>query len=175
MPANTPKVLIVTALLTMAPCSPAGDAPLDGTPLQALAGYIGDWEINTTWADGSELWSYNEFRPGLGGSFLEITTSAKDENGKVYERYFTIFAYDSASDRLQSYGFTFDGTVTVVEDIELEGDASNAALTSQWGSPESQIRQTIRLVSSDTYNWKVWSGDGQNWELIMDADWQRVE
>ena len=175
MPANTRYVLIITALLTIAPCSPAGDAPLNGTPLSPLAGYIGDWEIDTTWADGSQLWSYNEFRSGLGGNFLEITTSTKDENGRVYERYFTIFAYDDASNKIQSYGFTFDGSVTVVENIKLEGDASNAALTSQWGTAESQIRQTIRLVSRDAYNWKVWAGDGENWELIMDADWQRVD
>ena len=175
MPDSTSKALIITALLMIAPCSPAGETTLEGTPLEALAGYIGDWEIDTTWADGSKLWSYNEFRPGLGGKFLEITTSTKDENGKVYELYFTIFAYDSGSDTLQSYGFTSDGTVTVVEDIQVEGEASNAALTSQWGSAESQIRQTIRLVSADAYNWRVWSGDGENWELIMDANWQRVD
>ena len=45
------------------------------------------------------------FASGLGGEFLEIRTFAKNENDEIIRRrYFTIFAYDKASDKVQSYG-----------------------------------------------------------------------
>ena len=138
--------------------------------------YIGDWEIDATWADDSALWSRNEFRVGLGGEFLEIRTYAKDENDTIYQRYFTIFAYNKETQKLQSYGFTYDGTVTVVDDVKMEGSVSDATLTSQWNDGKAQIRQEIQIVSRDEYSWKVWSGDsdGHSWLLIMAANWRRI-
>ena len=169
----TPALL--ACLLSFVPCSKAGEVTLDRTQLWQMAMFIGDWEINETWEDGSELWSRNEFRVGLGHEFLEIRTFAKDENGKVYERYFTILAYDKESETVKSYGFTYDGTVTIVDDVKLEGSVTDAAVTSQWGTGDSQIRQTIQIVTRDEYSWKVWSGNGTDWEMIMDGTWRRVD
>ena len=167
--------IAVIILVAFAPGGSAGEVPLDRTKLWQMAMYIGDWEINETWEDGSELWSHNEFRVGLGGEFVEIRTFAKDDNDEVYQRYFTIFAYDNDSDTVRSFGFTSDGTVTVVDDVKLEGSVTNAAITSQWGSGESQFRQTIQIVSRNAYSWRVWSGNGTDWSLIMDGTWRRVD
>ncbi len=172
---RTKTAAAVIILMTLAPCGSAGEVPLDRTKLWQMAMYIGDWEINETWEDGSELWSRNEFRVGLGGVFVEIRTYAKDDNDEVYQRYFTIFAHDKVSDTVRSYGFTNDGTVTVVDNVKLEGSVTDAAITSQWGSGDSQFRQTIQIVSRNAYSWKVWSGNGTNWNLIMDGTWRRAD
>ena len=56
----------------------------------------------------------------------------------------------------------------------LEGSVVDAAVTSQWGTGDDQIRQTIQLISRDEYGWKVWSGNGTDWTMIMDGTWRRV-
>ncbi|MDJ0711243.1 MAG: hypothetical protein QNJ14_12665 [Woeseiaceae bacterium] len=166
---------VIACLLTIVPCSNAGELPLDDTPLWQLAMYVGDWEIDETWEDGTEIWSRNEFRVGLGDEFLEIRTYAKDEEGNVYQRYFTIFAYDKLDQAVKSYGFTYDGTVTIVDNVKLDGSVADASVTSQWGEGDNQFRQTIRIASRDEYSWKVWTGNGNDWEMIMDGTWNRVD
>ncbi len=168
---------LIVALLCMAqaPTARAGEVPLDGAPLSALAGYIGNWEIDTEWSDGSRLWGRNEFTVGLAGQFINIDTYARDGDGDKYQRYFSVYSADAETGELTAYGFNFDGTVTIVDDIELSGDVANATLTTRWNAGDSGIRQTIQLISKDEYTWKVWSGSGDEWELIMDGTWKRVD
>jgi hypothetical protein len=161
--------------MPQAPTAHAGELPLDGTPLSALAGYIGNWEIDTEWSDGSRLWGRNEFTVGLAGQFINIDTYARDGDGDKYQRYFSVYSADAETGELTAYGFNFDGTVTIVDDIELTGDVADATLTTRWSAGDSDIRQTIQLVSKDEYTWKVWSGSGDEWELIMDGTWKRVD
>ena len=67
---------------------------------------------------------------------MEIGTFTKDEEGRIYERCYTIFSADSGA---------------------------------------SQFEQTIRIVSPDTYSWKVWVGSDDNRMLIMDGVYDRVD
>ena len=170
---------LILAILSMPPATTAraGEVPLDGTPLWALAGYIGNWEIDAEWSDGSRLWGRNEFTVGLAGQFINIDTYARDGDGDgdKYQRYFSVYAADPTTGALTAYGFNFDGTVTIVDDIELTGTVTDASLTTRWSAGDSEIRQTIRLISEDEYSWKVWSGSGDGWELIMDGTWKRVD
>ena len=168
---------LLAIILLLPQTSPvrAGEVPLDGTPLWALAGYIGNWEIDTEWADGSRLWGRNEFTVGLAGQFINIDTYAQDGDGEKYQRYFSVYSADAETGELTAYGFNFDGTVTVVDDIELTGGVADAALTTQWSAGDTRIKQTIKLLSKDAYSWKVWQGSEENWELIMDATWKRVD
>jgi len=113
----------------------AGEVPLDGTPLSALSGYIGNWEIDTEWSDGSRLWGRNEFTVGLAGQFINIDTYARDGDGDKYQRYFSVYSADAETGELTAYGFNFDGTVTIVDDIELSaGDPFWTAFV-EWVSP----------------------------------------
>lgn len=175
------KQSLIAGLIVALLCIPqattarAGEVPLDGTPLSALAGYIGNWEIDTEWTDGSRLWGRNEFTVGLAGQFINIDTYARDNDGEKYQRYFSVYSADPETGALRAYGFNFDGSVTVVDDIELTGDVADATLTTRWSAGDSEIRQTIQLISENEYTWKVWSGSGDDWELIMDDTWRRVD
>ncbi len=166
------KLLVLILVLAMAGKTVADDAPFAGTPLAPLAAFIGNWEINTTWADGTSLWSRNEFTVGLGGRFLEARTFAKDGDGDVYERYRTVYGVDPDTGELISYGFTNDGSVTIVDNMTVEEDGP--ALTSEWSGNGTTIRQTVRFTSADEYNWKVWMRGDDDWTEIMNANWQRV-
>lgn len=168
-------LIIAVLCVSQGPTARAGEVPLDGTPLWALAGYLGNWEIDTEWSDGSRLWGRNEFTVGLAGQFINIDTYARDGDGDKYQRYFSVYSADAETGELTAYGFNFDGTVTIVDDIELTGSVTDATLTTRWSAGDSDIRQTIQLVSKDEYTWKVWSGSGDEWELIMDGTWKRVD
>jgi hypothetical protein len=170
-------IRLAFAVLLMAAAIPAdsGEVPLDGTPLWQMGMFIGNWEIDTQWSDGTPLWTRNEFTVGIGGQFVEIRTFTRDEKGEVYERYYTIFSADAETGKVTSYGFTYDGTVTVVDDVGITGSVTDAALTSRWGTGDSQIRQTVQIVSRDAYSWKVWAGSDENWTLIMDGVYDRVD
>ena len=169
--------LVVLAALAAGSFAQAESGNLDGTPLEGLTAYLGDWEVDTQWSDGSPLWSRNEFRLGLGGKFIEVRTFTKDENDQVYERYYTIFANDAERGSVDSYGYTYDGTVTIIEGIEVDNSNGSGTMTTEWSAGADAIRQTISVTSGETYNWKVWAkGEGQeDWSLIMDADYRRVD
>lgn len=170
------KITSLTLLMLTLATARAGSAGLDGTPLGALAGYLGDWEVATQWADGTPLWARNEFRVGLGGKFIEARSFTKDENDEIYERYYTIFAIDPESGTFTSYGYTYDGTVTIVEGIEVDNADGSGTMTTEWSAGADAIRQTVSVTSDESYNWKVWSkGAEEDWALIMDADYQRVD
>ena len=168
-------LIIAVLCVSQGPAARAGEVPLDGTPLWALAGYLGNWEIDTEWSDGSRLWGRNEFTLGLAGQFINIDTYARDGDGDKYQRYFSVYSADAETGELTAYGFNFDGTVTIVDDIELTGSVTDATLTTRWSAGDSDIRQSIQLISKDEYTWKVWSGSGDEWELIMDGTWKRVD
>ena len=168
-------LIVIILCLPKAPIAQAGEVPLDGTPLWALAGYIGNWEIDTEWSDGSRLWGRNEFTVGLGGQFINIDTYARDGDGDKYQRYFSVYSANAETGALTAYGFNFDGTVTIVDDIELTGDVGDATLTTRWSAGDADIRQSIQLISKNEYTWRVWSGNDDEWELIMDGTWKRVD
>lgn len=167
------SLLTLSLLLSTGLAPRAGEVPLDGTPLWPLAWFIGQWEIDTTWSDGTPLRSRNVFTVGLGGRFLEAQTFAADGDGDMYERYRTIYAYDNETGQIVSYGFTYDGSVTIVDDMKLDEDGP--ALTSEWSGDGAAIRQTVKFLSPDEYNWKVWTRTDGDWGLIMDANWHRVD
>jgi len=152
-------------------------APFSGTPLEALAGYLGNWEINGAWLNGTPIWSRNEFTVGIGGNFLVGRTFTKNEKGELYERYLTMFAHDAKSGNFKSHGFTFDGTVTVVDPLEVGGEAGQESITTKWSSGGSDLKQSVQLTSKTSYSWKVWVRETgtQDWTLIMDGVWKRVD
>lgn len=178
--------LLVTALLAASPlvadAEAAAASPFDGTPMEKLAGYLGSWEIDATWADGNKLWARNEFTAGLGNAFLDAKTFAKDGDGEVYERYRTVFAFDAASGSFKSYGFTYDGTVSVVDSVAVAGEKGKESITSSWKAGGQELKQEVQLVDENSYTWKVYvrptgagEAKGGEWTQIMDGVWKRVD
>ena len=174
---STMRGLVAFLGLITASFAAAESGTLEGTPLEGLTAFLGNWEVETQWADGTPLWARNEFRIGLGGNFIEASSFTKDENDKVYERYYTIFANDTESDSITSYGYTYDGSVTIIEGINVANVDGFVTMTTEWSAGADAIRQTVSVTSNETYHWKVWakSAGQEGWALIMDTDYQRVD
>lgn len=156
-----------------------GARDFSGTPLAPLGAFLGTWEIDGAWADGTKLWSRNEITVGLAGKFVDVRTFARDGEGEAYERYRTVFAAGSEAGRMVSYGFTYDGTVSVVDQIAAGGDGIGAFVESRWTSGAQAIKQRIEMTADDAYRWQVWTRPAADaeaaWAAIMDGTWRRTE
>ena len=146
--------------------------------LQAFEPFVGSWTIDAKWSGGSELWARNEYSVGMNGNFVEAKTFTKNEHGKEYQRYFTIWRHNAENKKVESYGFTFDGSVTnAISDMDTS-DAEHPVIRSKWRTADSKsyIKQEVRLIDAKSYGWKVWSSeDGEEWTQIMDGVWKKKE
>lgn len=146
--------------------------------LAAFEKFAGEWVIDGKWMSGGDIWAKNVYSVGMNGNFFEAKTYAKNEHDKEYQRYHTIWRYNPEKEKVESYGFTFDGTVTIT-DSELDlTDVKHPLIRSQWrSSPESpMIKQEVRLIDDESYGWKVWSSeDGKEWEQMMDGVWKKTK
>jgi uncharacterized protein YndB with AHSA1/START domain len=163
----------LTAGASPQPAAISGDGSrLEGKPLGALAPFIGDWEIESAWADGTALWARNEYRVSMNGAFVEATTWAKDGDGEPYPRYRTVYSWDG--DSIVATGFTFDGTVSTV-DMGVPGDGS-PLLVAEWGEYPARIRQWVDAPVDGAYRWRVWMLPSDDAEPVamMDGMWKRA-
>lgn len=151
------------------------DALADG-PLAPYVPFLGTWEIHHHWKDGTPIWSLNEFEIGPGGNFVIARTFTRDGDGKVYERYHTYFSHDEEKG-IVSHGFTYDGSVSIVEGIESFEGKTGPGFTSYWSPGSAQVKQSVEILDTDSYRWRVWTRteDSQPWHEIMDGVWKRID
>lgn len=157
--------------------APARPAALADGPLSAYAPFLGTWEIDDAWADGRPIRARNTYTPGIGGNFIEAHTVATDEQGKPYERYHSVMAWDADKQAAVNYAFTFDGTVGVVP-IKRADDTETPTFNSVWPAEGGKLRQRLSFdPSGETYHWQVWfrPEGAEDWQALMDADWHRVK
>ena len=161
--------------------SPRGfrDGPAEallGTPLEPLMAYIGDWEVNAAWGDGTVLWARNEYRVLLGGAFVDVLTWARDGDGDPYLRYYTVYRWDAERERIIARGFQSDGSSEMLELVPVD-DAEGAGFQTEWGDAPARIRQRVGTPENGAYRWRVWmiAGDDAEPAPIMDAAWIRKD
>ena len=177
--------LVAIAGFTLLACHAAAqDSDDTGSPalkesLKFFAPYEGTWEIDGEWTAGGSIWARNEYMTGMNGNFFTARTWSRTEAGKVYQRYETTWRINPENERLQSYGFTYDGTVTITES-EIDNSASgHPVIRARWqaDSESPHIKQEVQMNEDETsYQWRVWSSpDGDNWTQIMDGVWKKIE
>lgn len=176
------RSLALVAALMLTPVSLAQDAPLTPEPrpaqigegpLEPLNHFLGDWEIEATWAWGATLRARNEYRVGLNARFVEVTTIVSDNNGPAYERYLSF--YTAHNNDFKAVGFTFDGSVSELP-YTLEREGETIVITTDTTTNGARLRQRFETQGDDAYTWKAWmTAPGADTEqLIMDGVWKRV-
>jgi hypothetical protein len=142
--------------------------------LKAFTPFIGTWEIDGEWLSGEKIWARSEYKVGMEGNFVEARTWTRGEDGQAYQRYLTIWRWDTESSKVTSHGFTFDGSYTGI-DTEVNLVDGVGTLKSNWKMGETGIEQVVQTVDANHYSWKVWSMTGETKTLLMDGVWKRVE
>ena len=141
--------------------------------LAPLEGFLGTWELDAAWSSGAKLWSKAEYRPVLGGQFVEVKTWVRDGDGPVYLRYQSYLGID-AEGGVMARNFNHDGTTKNV-DYKMPEPGT---LVTEWSMGETSIRERYEPTSAETARWQVWmrpaSGDAE-WTQVMDGTWKRIE
>lgn len=144
--------------------------------LMAFAPYEGTWICESEWTAGGAFWAKNEYAVGMNGNFLEAATFARNSSGGIYQRYKTTWLYNMSENRMEAYGFTYDGTVIVTyPEIDSSGEGQ-PVIRSQWKQPGGTfVKQEVQMNADlATYHWRVWSSkDEKNWNQIMDGTWKK--
>lgn len=141
-------------------------------PLQRFLG--GQWEVHGTWSSGGALHARTIYEIGIGGKFIQAKTFALRKDGTEYQRYESIFGWNTEEKLLNFSSYTFDGSVGT--GIIKSTNANTLSYEGTKGSPSASgtLGQTIEFLSQDEARWIVWLKTEEGNKQLLDATWKRT-
>lgn len=139
--------------------------------LAAWESFLGTWEIDATWTGGNKLWSKGEYRPVMGGRFINIKTWVRDGDGPMYLRYESMLGAGAEDGTFTAHNFVHDGKYQTA-DYRLE----DGALVTAWEMGGTKIRERLTPSSETETRWQVWMQPpgSEDWMPMMDGTWRKV-
>jgi hypothetical protein len=169
----TARLLLIAFTLLSADRLCAADEPASPDKLAPLAPFAGEWQIDAKWSDGRPLHARNLYTWGLGKKIMTSKTFVTAD-GKEYQRYEGILAWHPDKKSLFHISFTYDGSLSQsIVEMPSKDTLHIGFVPFEAGKP-SQVRQVIRFLDNDHFNWVVSLKDGDGWKQIMDGTWVRT-
>jgi hypothetical protein len=164
----------VTLAILLAPRAAleAGGKQDPDDKLAFLERFAGEWAVDGKWASGDRLQARGVYTWSLGKKILVTKTFVKDGD-KEYQRYEGIMAWHSEKKCLYQISFAFDGAITETLVEVKDKDTLHVGWGSLPGAKASKVRQTIRFLDDDRFQWIVALQKGEEWTPIIDATWKR--
>jgi hypothetical protein len=159
-------------VLTSSGAPRADNKPAADNKLAALERFAGEWEVDGKWSDGNSLHARGVYEWGLGKKILKAKTFVMEGN-KEYQRYESILAWHPEKKSLFEITFAFDGHISEVLIESKDKDTLHFGWVPFTEGKPSNIRQTIRFLDNDRFQWVVSLEDGQDWKQLIDATWVR--
>jgi len=148
-------------------------------PLALLAGHA--YEIDGEWRSGEPILARNEYRADLDGAALLSHVYTEAPDGKVYQRYLTVWTAGPGPAQLTAYGVTYDGSAESLIATHRKSPDGDPIVASSWSVPtprgEVRMKQEIEIEEAGaSYAWRVWSkGPGaEEFTAMMEGRWVRV-
>lgn len=107
---------------------------------QAFDELIGTWQIDAVWSDGKALWAQAEYRPVLGGAFVEARVFVRDGDGPLYRRYRSFFAGPDDPGVIIAHTFSADGS-----HAESRLQVDGPVITTEWSAGNTTIAERMEL------------------------------
>jgi hypothetical protein len=165
------KAMAMLALLTTS--GPlAGDKAADDNKLAPLAPFVGEWVVDGKWADGAPLKARNVIAWGLGKKIVQTKTFVQDGD-KEYQRYEGVMTWHPEKKSLYQVSFAFDGSISEVLMESKDKDTLHVGWTPIAEGKPSKVRQVLRSLDNDRFQWIVSIQDGEQWKQLIDATWRR--
>jgi hypothetical protein len=142
--------------------------------LQPLARFIGEWSVEGKWSDGSELHARDTFEWSLGKKIINTKTFVKN-GASEYQRYEGVLTWHPKKASLVQYNFAFDGSVSETTMQAVDNDTVRVGWVPYDPSAPSKVRQVLKFVDNDHFNWKVEVNANGAWQQIIDATWKRTK
>jgi hypothetical protein len=159
-------LLAVIAVLT------AAGHPTAGEPMAPLGRFVGEWEVDGKWSDGNPLHARGVYAWGLGKKILTAKTFVRDGT-KEYQRYEGVMAWHPEKKSLFQISFAFDGSLTETLIESKDKDTLHIGWTPFAAGKPSKVRQVIRFLDNDRFQWVVSIQEGDSWKQLIDATWKR--
>jgi hypothetical protein len=167
-------VLTLVAILAGDGPRRGGDKPEIDSHLAVLDRFVGEWTVDGKWSNGESLHARGVYEWGLGKKILKAKTFVMD-GANEYQRYESILAWHPEKKSLFEISFAFDGGLTEVLIETKDKDTLQIGWTPYTEGKPSKVRQTIRFLDNDRFQWIVLLKDGEEWKQIMDATWKRKQ
>jgi hypothetical protein len=171
MKASCKVFAILTALVAVLPLV-AEDKPAADDKLAPLERFAGEWTVEGKWADGNTLRARNVYEWGLGKKIMTSKTFVRDGN-REYQRYEGVMAWRPEKNSLFHISFAFDGAISESLVESKDRDTILIGWKPYTEGKESKVRQTIRFLDKDQFQWVVELKDGEEWKQLIDATWKR--
>jgi hypothetical protein len=143
-----------------------------GDALKPLVRFIGEWEVDGKWASGEKLQARGIYQWGLGNKIMTAKTFVRDGD-KEYQRYEGVFAWHPQKKSLYEISFAFDGAITEVLIESKDKDTLHIGWVPFTPESPSPVRQVIKFLDADHFQWIVSIREGENWKQLIDATWKR--
>jgi hypothetical protein len=166
------RVYAFLVVVVLAPSLRADDQPSAGSGLAALQRFVGEWEVDGKWADGAALHARGVYEWGLGKKIMTAKTFVRDGD-KEYQRYEGVMAWHPDKKSLFQISFAFDGAVTEVLMETKEKDTLHIGWLPFSADKPSNVRQVIKFLDQDRFQWTVSMKEGESWKQLIDATWKR--
>src|SRR5262249_40106720 len=109
----------------------------------------------------------------LGKKIMRAKTFVKKDGDQEYQRYEAVLAWHPEKKCLYQISFAFDGAVSEYAMEVKEKDMLHIGWSPLPGGKSPKVRQVIRFLDDDRFQWVVLVQDGGDWKQIIDATWKR--
>jgi hypothetical protein len=166
----------LAALTTLAAACPlrAEDKPGTEDKLAPLERFAGEWTVEGKWSNGESLHARSVYEWGLGKKILKARTYVRAGN-REYQRYEGVLAWHPDKRSLFQVSFAFDGGFTEVLIECKDKDTLQIGWVPFTPDKPSKVRQVIKFLDKDRFQWIVTLKDGEEWKQLIDATWKRKE
>ena len=172
------RILTLLAIFISTAAASAGDTPATGekpagdNKLVVLERFAGEWVVEGKWSNGDSLTARTVYEWGLGKKIMTARTFVKNGD-KEYQRYEGIFAWHPEKKSLFQISFAYDGSLTEVLIEAKDKDTLNIGFTPFTAGKDQRLRQTLRFLDNDCFQWVVQLKNGEEWHQLIDATWKR--
>jgi hypothetical protein len=165
-------VVSLVVILVAAGSLPADEKPPVKDKLAALERFTGEWEVHGKWVSGESLHARSVYDWGLGKKILKAKTFVRDGK-KEYQRYEAVLAWHPEKKSLYEISFAFDGSISEFLIESKDKDTLHIGWVPYSPNKPAKVRQVIKFLDNDRFQWIVLIQDGKDWKQLIDATWKR--
>jgi hypothetical protein len=170
---RTRLILASTVFAGACQALPAADAPAADDHLAPIARFIGAWQVEGKWSDGTPLKARAVYTWGVNKKIIVGKTFVQDPAKGEYQRYEGILAWQPKKKRLYEVSFAYDGSISEVLIELVDKDTLHFGYRPFNEGEPANVRQIIHFTGDDAFVWTVLLKQGEDWTKLIEATWQR--
>jgi hypothetical protein len=141
--------------------------------LAPLTRFVGEWEVEGKWSDGTPLHARSVYTLGLNNKILTGRTFVTDPKKGEYQRYEGVMAWHPKKKSLFEISFAFNGEISEVLYDVVDKDTLHIGYRPFNEGDAQRVRQIIHFTGDDAFVWTVLLKQGDDWSKLIEATWHR--